>query len=112
MSQVQPPEEERSAPRLHVPVGVSVSLILATKQSVFVNLRNVSEKGACVLRQGTLEIKEDDQVFFVVRDYDSGLDIRLLCTVRWLRATGFSTYVGLSFINGTLSQDSLTRLAT
>lgn len=106
------PEGQRSTPRLHVPVGVSVSLVLATKQSVFVNLRDVSEKGACVLRQGTLEIKEDDHVIFVARDYDADLNIRLLCTVRWVRATGCNTYVGLSFINATLSQDSLTRLVS
>lgn len=110
MSQDQHPEGRRSTPRLHVPVGVSVSLSLPSKQSVFVNLRDVSEKGACVLRQGTLEIKKDDDVIFEARNYDTGATIKLCCKVRWMRATGFSTYVGLSFISSSLSKESLTRL--
>jgi hypothetical protein len=93
-------------------VGVSVSLTLPTKQSVFVNLRNVSEKGACVLRQGTLNIHKDDDVIFEARDYDSGATIKLRCKVRWVRATGFSTYVGLCFISSSLSEESLTRLVS
>lgn len=50
MSQDQHPKGKRAATRHHVPVGVSVSFTLATKQSVFLNLRDVSEHGACLLR--------------------------------------------------------------
>ncbi|MCP9835598.1 MULTISPECIES: PilZ domain-containing protein [unclassified Cyanobium] len=110
MSQDLHPEEQRRSPRLLVPVGVSVSLRLASKQSVFVNLRNVSEKGACVVRQGSLDINEDDNVVILVLEYDSAAKITLPCKVCWVRNTGFNTYVGLSFVNSTLSQDALTRL--
>ena len=112
MSQDPNPEEKRRSRRLHVPVGVSVSLRLPTKQSVFVNLRNVSEYGACVVRQGTLDIQEDDTVVILVLEYDSASRISLLCKVCWLRDTGFNTYVGLSFVNSSLSQESLTRLVS
>ncbi|MCT0207712.1 PilZ domain-containing protein [Synechococcus sp. CS-1332] len=104
------PEEKRRAPRLHVPVGVSVSLKLASKQSVFVNLRDVSEKGACVVRQGTLDVEEDDDVVILVLEYDTASRISLRCKVCWVRDTGFNTYAGLSFVNSSLSQEALTRL--
>lgn len=110
MSQDLHPEEKRRSPRLHVPVGVSVSLRLPTKQSVFVNLRDVSENGACVLRQGTLDIQVDDNVVILVLEYDSAAKITLPCKVRWVRGTGFNTYVGLSFVSSSLSQEALTRL--
>lgn len=112
MSQDQHPEGKRSTPRLQVPVGVSVSLTLPSKQSVFVNLRDVSEKGACVMRMGGLAIQTDDNVIFEARDYDSGSAIKLRCKVRWVRATGFGTQLGLSFLSSSLSEDSLTRLVS
>jgi hypothetical protein len=110
MSQDQHPEGKRASPRHPVPVGVSVSLTLPTKQSVFVNLRDVSEHGACVLRQGRLDIKEDDTVIFEARNYEAGSKLTLRSKVRWVRNTGFNTYVGLAFVNASLSQDALTRL--
>lgn len=110
MYQDQHPEGKRRTPRLHVPVGVSVSLTLTTKQSVFVNLRDVSESGACVVRQGSLDIEEDDNVVILILEYDAASRISLRCKVRWIRDTGFNTYVGLSFVNATLSQESLNRL--
>jgi hypothetical protein len=110
MTQDQHPEGKRATARHHVPVGVSVSLTLATKQSVFVNLRDVSEHGACVLRQGSLDVKEDDIVIFEARNYDAGSKVTLRSKVRWVRNTGFNTYVGLSFLNASLPQDALTRL--
>lgn len=110
MSQDQHSEGKRAATRHHVPVGVSVSLTLATKQSVFVNLRDVSEHGACVLRQGSMDIKEDDTVIFEARNYDAGSKLTLRSKVLWVRNTGFNTYVGLAFVGASLSQDALTRL--
>lgn len=110
MPQDQHPEGKRASTRHHVPVGVSVSLTLATKQSVFVNLRDVSEQGACVLRQGSLDVQEDDTVIFEARNYDAGSKVTLRSKVRWVRNTGFNTYVGLSFLNASLPQDALTRL--
>jgi hypothetical protein len=112
MSQDLHPEGKRSTPRLHVPVGVSVSLTLPTKQSVFVNLRDVSEKGACVVRQGTLDIQEDDNVVILILEYDAASRISLRCKVCWVRDTGFNTYLGLSFVHSTLSQDDLARLVS
>ncbi|MBD2550560.1 PilZ domain-containing protein [Microcystis elabens FACHB-917] len=116
MSQDQHSEGKRAATRHHVPVGVSVSLTLATKQSVFVNLRDavnlrdVSEHGACVLRQGSMDIKEDDTIIFEARNYDAGSKLTLRSKVLWVRNTGFNTYVGLAFVGASLSQDALTRL--
>jgi hypothetical protein len=110
MSQDLHPEEKRHSTRLHVPVGVSVSLRLPTKQSVFVNLRNVNENGACVVRQGALAIQEEDNVVIMVLEYGPASRISILCKVCWLRDTGFNTYVGLSFVDSTLSQEDLTRL--
>lgn len=110
MSQDLHPEEKRRNPRLQVPVGVSVSLKLPTQQSVFVNLRNVSENGACVVRQGTLDIQEDDNVVILILEYDAASRVSLRCKVCWIRDTGFNTYVGLSFVNAALSQESLNRL--
>ncbi|MBW4530257.1 MAG: PilZ domain-containing protein [Aphanothece saxicola GSE-SYN-MK-01-06B] len=92
-----------------MPVGVSVSLTLTNKHAVFVNLRDVSESGACVVRQGSLDIQEDDIVVFEVLDYDAASKISLRCKACWVRDTGFNTYVGLSFLKSTLSQDTLTR---
>ena len=110
MSQDLHPEGKRASTRHHVPVGVSVSLTLASKQSVFVNLRDVSEHGACVLRQGSLDVQEDDTVIFEARNYDAGSKVTLRSKVRWVRNTGFNTYVGLSFINASLPLEALTRL--
>jgi Tfp pilus assembly protein PilZ len=110
MSQDLHPEEKRRNQRLQVPVGVSVSLRLPTKQSVFVNLRNVSENGACVVRQGTLDIEVDDNVVILILEYDSASRISLRCKVCWVRDTGFNTYLGLSFFHSTLSQEDLARL--
>lgn len=110
MSQDQHPKGKRAATRHHVPVGVSVSFTLATKQSVFLNLRDVSEHGACLLRQGSLDIKEDDTVIFEARNYNAGSQLTLRSKVRWVRNTGFNTYVGLAFVGASFSQDALTRL--
>ncbi|WP_256438927.1 PilZ domain-containing protein [Synechococcus sp. CCY 9618] len=110
MSQDQTSESRRGESRHPVPLGVSVSLVLASKQSVFVNLRDVSTAGACVVRQGSLDIKEDDSVVFEARNYDTGSTITLRSRVRWLRNTGFNTYAGLSFIDGSLSPKSLLKL--
>jgi hypothetical protein len=110
MSQDPHPDGKRSTPRLHVPVGVSVNLTLNTNSSVFVNLRDVSDKGACVVRQGTLDLQEDDIVTVEILKDDSAAKVSLSCKVCWLRYTGFNTYLGLSFISSTLSQDTLARL--
>jgi hypothetical protein len=72
MSQDPHPEGQRSTQRLQVPAGVSVNLTLTTQSSVFVNLRDVSDKGACVVRQGTLDIQEDDIVTVEILKDDSG----------------------------------------
>lgn len=106
----QPSEGRRGASRSLLPIGISVSLTLASKRSAFVNLRNVSRTGACVVRQGRLDITEDDTVIFEARNYDTGTVIRMRSRVRWLRNTGFNTYVGLSFIDTTLSPKSLFKL--
>jgi hypothetical protein len=110
MSQDPHPEGKRSTPRLHVPVGVSVNLTLAKNSSVFVNLRDVSDKGACVVRQGTLDLQEDDLVTVEILKDDSAAKISLSCKVCWVRDTGFNTYVGLSFVHSNLSQEDLARL--
>ncbi len=112
MSQDLHPEGKRAITRHHVPVGVSVSLTLASKQSLFVNLRNISEHGACVLRQGSLDVKEDDTIIFAVHDYDAGSKVSLRCKVRWLRKTSFNTYVGLYFLNASLPTDAIARLVS
>ena len=72
MSQDPHPDGKRSTPGLHVPVGVSVNLTLNTNSSVFVNLRDVSDKGACVVLQGTLDLQEDDIVTVEILKDDSG----------------------------------------
>ena len=110
MSQDPHPDGKRSTPGLHVPVGVSVNLTLNTNSSVFVNLRGVSDKGACVVRQGTLDLQEDDFVTFEILKDDSAAKVSLGRKVCWLRYTGFNTYLGLSFISSTLSQNTLARL--
>jgi len=78
--------------------------------SVFVIFRDVSAQGACVLRQGSLDVKEDDTVIFEARNYDAGSKLTLRSKLRWVRNTGFNTDVGLSFVNASLSQDAHTRL--
>jgi hypothetical protein len=110
MSPDQPSERRHEASRDLLPIGVSVSLTLASKRSAFVNLRDVSKTGACVVRQGALDIKEDDTVLFEARNYDTGATILMRSKVRWVRNTGFNTYVGLSFIGATLSPKSLFKL--
>ena len=110
MSQDPHPDGKRSTPGLHVPVGVSVNLTLNTNSSVFVNLRDVSDKGACVVLQGTLDLQEDDIVTFEILKDDSAAKVSLSCKVCWLRYTGFNTYLGLSFISSTLSQNTIARL--
>jgi hypothetical protein len=110
MSQDPHPDGKRSTPRLHVPVGVSVNLTLNTNSSVFVNLRDVSDKGACVVLQGTLDLQEDDIVTVEILKDDSAAKISLRCKVCWVRDTGFNTYVGLSFVHSNLSQEDLARL--
>ncbi|MDM7954664.1 MAG: PilZ domain-containing protein [Cyanobium sp. CZS 25K] len=110
MSQDSHPEGRRGANRHLVPMGISVSVTLPNKQSLFVNLRDISKTGACVVRQGTLNVKEDDTIIFEARNYDSGSTISIDSRVCWVRKTGFNTYLGLSFISTTLSPKSLLRL--
>ncbi|MEA5442323.1 PilZ domain-containing protein [Cyanobium gracile] len=110
MSQDSHPEARRGATRHHVPLGISVSVTLPTKQSLFVNLRDISKTGACVVRQGTLDIKEDDTIIFEARNYDSGSTISIRSKVIWVRDTGFNTYLGLSFISTTLTPKSMLKL--
>jgi hypothetical protein len=110
MSQDSHPEARRRAPRHLVPIGVSVSVILPSKQSLFVTLRDISRTGACVVRQGKLEVKEDDSVIFEARNYESGATIKIPSKVCWTRETGFNTYAGLSFINTTLQPKALLKL--
>jgi hypothetical protein len=104
------PAGKRGAERDLAPIGVSVGLTLSARQSVFVNLHDVSATGACVVRHGDLTIEEDDKVVVVARNNDSGTPINIRCRVRWWRNTGCSTYVGLSFIGSSLSPEALARL--
>ena len=85
-------------------------MILPSKQSLFVTLRDISKTGACVVRQGALEVDEDDSIIFEARNYDSGSTISIASNVRWVRKTGFNTYVGLSFIGTTLTPKALLKL--
>jgi hypothetical protein len=110
MSQDPYPNGKRAAERDLVPLGVSVSLTLSPSQSVFVNVRDVSATGACVVRHGDLTIDEDDNVVVVARNHDSGASINLRSRVRWVRNTGANTYVGLSFIGTPLSPRALLKL--
>lgn len=111
IAQDQHPETRRSATRRLASLSGSVSLLLPSQQSIFVNLRDISEKGACVVRQGRLEIQEGVVVHFEARNYDSGQLISLRSKVRWVRGTGFNTYVGLAFSAAALSQEALAALS-
>jgi hypothetical protein len=104
------PHGKRGAERDLVPIGVSVSLTLSPRQSVFVNVRDVSATGACVVRHGDLTIEEDDNVVVEARNHESGASINLRSRVRWVRHTGSNTYVGLSFIGSPLSPRALLKL--
>ena len=110
MSQDSHPEGRRGTPRHLVPIGISVCVILPSKQSLFVTLRDISKTGACVVRQGTLEVEEDESIIFEARNYDSGAAISIASSVRWVRKTGLNTYVGLSFISTTLTPKALLKL--
>jgi hypothetical protein len=104
------PAGKRGAQRDLAPIGVSVSLTLSPRQSIFVNLHDVSATGACVVRHGDLSIEENDKVIVVGRTADSGTPVNIRCRVRWRRTTGCNTYVGLSFIGSSLSPEALDRL--
>jgi hypothetical protein len=106
----QHPGGKRAEARHLVPIGVSVSITLPSKKSAFVNLRDISKHGACVVRQGRLDIQEDDTVVFEARNYDTGSKITIRSKVRWVRNTGFNTYAGLAFIGTTLMPKSLFKL--
>lgn len=89
--------EDRITPRKVVPLGLYAGLTLPNRRTVAVTLRDISRVGACVARQGQLEIDEGDLVSLDLRDTTGGEKMSLQAEVRWHHYGGFNTYVGLYF---------------
>ncbi len=97
----------RSALRHLLPPGVSASVILASGRPVYVNLRDVSRTGACIVRRGGLDVRENENVLFEVSDFEIQQKVSLPSRVQWVNASGYNTVVGLVFDNGPLLPGTL-----
>lgn len=89
--------EQRITPRMVVPLGLYAGLTLPNRRILAVTLRDISRVGACVARQGQLEIEEGDLVSLDLRNAIGGERMTLQAEVRWQHYGGFNTYVGLFF---------------
>jgi hypothetical protein len=83
-----------------LPEGVSASVRLESGRSVYVNVRDISRTGACVVRRGGLEVKENENVIFDVSDFEIQQKVSLTARVQWVSASGYNTIVGLVFNEG------------
>jgi len=97
----------RSALRHLLPPGVSASVILASGRPVYVNLRDVSRTGACIVRRGGLDVRENENVLFEVSDFEIQQKVSLPSRVQWVNASGYNTVVGLVFNEGPLLPGTL-----
>jgi hypothetical protein len=100
-------EDLRSALRHLLPPGVSASIILPSGRSVYVNLRDISRTGACTVRRGALEVKENENVLFEVSDFEIQQKVSLPSRVQWVDSSGYNTVVGLVFNDGPLLPGTL-----
>lgn len=89
--------EDRITPRKVVPLGLYAGLTLPNRRVLAVTLRDISRVGACVARQGRVEIEEGDLVSLDLRNANGGERMSLQAEVRWQHYSGFNTYLGLYF---------------
>ncbi len=90
-----------------MPSGVPASIHLPSGRSGYVTLVDISRTGACIARQGSLEVKADDEISLDVSDDRLIQNVVLRALVKWINNCNDKTLVGLFFPEGPLLTGSL-----
>lgn len=99
--------ERRSSLRQVLPQGVPASIHLPSGQTGFVTLVDISRTGACIARQGSLEVKTDDEISLDVNDSKLLQNVALPAIVKWINNWCDKTHIGLFFAEGPLLPGTL-----
>ncbi len=68
---------------------------------------DISRAGACIVRRGTLDVKENDRVFLNISDYGLFQNVYLPACVKWMKSWNHKILVGLAFTDGPLLPGTL-----
>ncbi len=95
--------EPESLPRItnrkDLPVESPGRMVLASKQSVFVTLHDISRGGCCVVRKGHLALQPEERVCIEMWREDIQTKVSLSASVRWVRYHDGNTRAGLRFVD-------------
>lgn len=103
----EPARERRNSLRQALPSGVPASIHLPSGRTGFVTLVDISRTGACIARQGSLEVKPDDEISLDVSDSRLLQNVVLPALVKWINICSGKTLVGLFFPEGPLLTGTL-----
>ncbi len=95
-------KDRRSSLRQALPSGVPASIHLPSGRSGFVTLGDISRAGACIVRQGSLEVQPNDQIFLSISDHDLFRNVYLSACVKWMTVLNQQIRIGLAFTEGPL----------
>lgn len=74
-------------------------MVLASNQSLYVTLHDISRGGCCVVRKGALDLQLDEKVCIEIWREDIQNKVSLQATVRWVRHHEGKTRAGLRFVD-------------
>ena len=96
---VEPESQPRNTNRKDLPVESPGRMVLASKQSVFVTLHDISRGGCCVVRKGHFALQPEERVSIEMWREDIQTKISLPASVRWVRYHDGNTKAGLRFVD-------------
>lgn len=97
----------RNTNRKDLPVESPGRMVLPNQQSVFVNLRDISRGGCCVVRKGTMTLQAGDRVRIEMWRQDIETKASLPAIVRWVRHHDGKTRAGLRFVDTSVKTQRL-----
>jgi c-di-GMP-binding flagellar brake protein YcgR len=95
----EPVSLPRNTNRKDLPVESPGRMVLASKQSVFVTLHDISRGGCCVVRKGHFALQPEERVCIEMWREDIQTKISLSASVRWVRYHDGKTRAGLRFVD-------------
>jgi len=103
----EPVSLPRNTNRKDLPVESPGRMVLASNQSVFVTLHDISRGGCCVVRKGHFALQPEERVSIEMWREDIQTKISLSATVRWVRYHDGKTRAGLRFVDNSVKTHRL-----
>lgn len=71
-------------------------------RTVYVSVTDLSRSGVCVIRRGGIDVDPNDEVMLEFSDSELNQKLALPSRVEWVKASTYSTTMGLNFLKGPL----------